>query len=76
MDEIHRHLAGDLAGGGAAHAVGHHEEGAAGPDLVIAHVGLEAGMAGAEIRDEERVLVVIARAAEVGLAEDAHAHRT
>ena len=46
-----------------------------GPDLVAADFGLQAGVAGAQIGDEEGVLVVIAGAAEIGLAEDGHAHR-
>jgi hypothetical protein len=36
---------------------------------------LEAGVPGAQVRDEEGVLVVIAGAAEIGLAEDADSHR-
>jgi hypothetical protein len=42
---------------------------------VSAHFRLEAGVSSAEIRDEEGVLVVVAGAAEIGLAEDADSHR-
>ena len=47
-----------------------------GPDDVIADLGLQAGVAGGEIGDEERVLVVLAGEAEVGLAENGDADRT
>ena len=43
--QIGGHGAGQLARRGAAHAVGHHEERAARPDLVAAHLGLQAGVA-------------------------------
>ena len=45
VDQVGGHRAGELARGGAAHAVGHHEERAARPDLVAAHLGMEAGVA-------------------------------
>src|SRR6185295_18027008 len=57
----------------AAHPVGHHEQGAARTDLMVADVGVQAGIAGAEVGDEERVLVVLAAAAEVRLSEHRHA---
>ena len=70
VDQVGGHGAGQLARGRAAHAVGHHEERAARPDLVTAHLRMEAGVAGAEVGDEEGVLVVLAGAAQIGLAED------
>ena len=75
VDEVGGHGARELAGGRAAHAVGHHEERAARPDLVPAHLRMEAGVAGAEVGDEEGVLVVLAGAPQIGLAEDGHLNR-
>ena len=72
-DQVHRHRAGDLAGGRAAHAVGHHEQRAARTDFVVANVGMEAGIAGAEIGNEEGVLVVLTAPAQVGFPEHGHA---
>jgi hypothetical protein len=43
---------------------------------VVADLGLQAGVSGAQVGDEERVLVVTSRAAEVGLAEDGNTHQT
>jgi hypothetical protein len=40
---------------------------------MLLDLGVQAGVARAQVRDEERVLVVIAGAAEVGLAEDGNA---
>ena len=45
------------------------------PHFVVADVGLQAGVAGAEVGDEEGVLVVIPGESQVGLAEDGHADR-
>ena len=45
VDQIGGHGARELARGGAAHAVGHHEERAARPDLVLADLRLEARVA-------------------------------
>ena len=42
---------------------------------MIAYFRLEAGVPGAEVGDEEGVLVMFAGAAQVGLAEDGDAYR-
>ena len=75
VDQIGGHGAGQLTGGGATHAVRNDEERSAGADFVTADIRLKAGVSGAQIRNEEGVLVVIAGAAEIGLAEDADLHR-
>jgi hypothetical protein len=43
---------------------------------MVSDFRLEIGMSGAEVSDEEGVLVVVTRTAEVGLSEHAYAHRT
>src|ERR1019366_7945773 len=60
----------DFAGGGAAHAVGDHEERSHLARTVRAHFGLERRVHGVEDRDDERIFVVLARAPHVGPAED------
>ena len=65
-----RHLAGDLAGRGAAHSVGDHEQRALGASDVRAHIGPEGRVPGGEIGDNEGVFVVLARPPDVGFAED------
>ncbi len=70
VDRVGRLFAGDLTRGGATHAIGDDEQGAARADVVLADLGLERGDAPREIRDEEAVLVVIARLADVGAPED------
>ena len=70
IDQIGRHGAGQLACGGAPHAISHHEERPASADLVVSDFRLQAGISGAQVGNEECVLVVIAGAAQVGLAED------
>jgi hypothetical protein len=42
---------------------------------MIANSGLKAGVPGTQVSDEEGVLVVIAGAAQVGLAEDGDPYR-
>ena len=70
VDRIGRHLARHLARRRTAHAVGDHEQRAALPHLVGAHRGLERRVASRQVRDQKMILVVIARAAQVGLRED------
>src|SRR5437867_2017271 len=65
-----RHLARELAGGRAAHAVGDDEQRAPLTDLVDAHRRLERRLPARQIRDQEAVFVVVARPAQVGLRED------
>ena len=76
VDDVDGELARDLAGGGAAHAVAHAEQGAALADLLLA-VGLDqAATLSGQVGDEEVVLVVLADLADVGATEDAHADLT
>ena len=70
VDRVGRHLARQLARRGATHAVGHDEQRAARPDVVLPHVGLQRCRLARQVRDEKAILVVIARAAQIGLAED------
>src|SRR6478672_7740715 len=58
VDDIGRHGTGQLPGSRAAHSIGYHEQGAPGADLMIADFRLEAGVAGAQVSNEEGVLVV------------------
>ena len=76
IDQVGGHLAGELAGGGAAHPVGDHEQRPARADLVFAHLGQQARVPTAQVGDQEGVFVVVAGAAQIGLAEDRHFHRT
>ena len=48
-DHVRGHRARDFTRRGAAHAVGHHEQGALGTHLVVPHLGLETRIAGREI---------------------------
>ena len=53
----------------------HHEERAARPQHVLAHVRVQTRLPGGKIGHEERVLVMVAGAAEVGLAEHRDMYR-
>src|SRR5690242_3681321 len=70
IDGFGRHLACELAGGRATHAVRHDEQGAALPHVMRTNGRLERGFAAREIGHQEAVFVVVASPAEVGLAED------
>ena len=69
VDQVGRHLAGQLTRDRATHAIGHHEQRASRPDLVFADFGQQARVAGAQIGDEERVLVMVPGAPAIGLSE-------
>ena len=70
VDQVGGHGARQLAGGRAAHAVRHHEERPARSHLVEPDLGVKAGVPGAQVRDEESVLVVLPAPSQIGLAED------
>ena len=70
IDGVRGHLAGELARGGAAHAVGDDQQRPPLTHVVRAHRRLQRRLAAGEIGHEETVLVVVARLAEVGLGED------
>ena len=70
VDRVGGHLARELAGRRAAHAVGDDQEGAARADIVLPHVRLQRGRLARQIGDQEAILVVVARATQIGLAED------
>src|SRR5690348_9963696 len=70
IDGFGRHLACELAGGRATHAVRHDEQGAALPHVMRPNGRLERGFAAREIGHQEPVFVVVASPPEVGLAED------
>ena len=65
-DRVGRHHAGDLARGGAAHAVRDHEQRAALPHVVLALGAVRRPLSPGEIRDEEAILVVLAGLTGVG----------
>src|SRR5882672_2371142 len=69
VDRLGGHLAGDLTRRGAPHAVGHHHEGTVLAHVMLADVRQERRFRAREIGDEKAVLVVLARAAQIGLAE-------
>src|SRR6185503_494243 len=73
-DRVGRHLARQLSGRRAAHAVGDDEQRAALAQVVLPDLGLERRILAGQVRDEEAVLVVLARPADVGLAEHLHAN--
>jgi hypothetical protein len=75
VDQVGGHGTGELARGGAAHPVGHHEEGSARSDLVSADLGMQARVPGAEVGDQERILVVLPGPPEIGLTKDGHLDR-
>src|SRR5688500_8286109 len=74
VDEICRHSTGQLACRRATHAVGDHEERTPRADLVATNFRLQACVACAQVGNEKGVLIVLAGAPEIGLAEDGDAH--
>ena len=68
--DLDGHRARNLACGGAAHAVGDHEQRAFRAERVAAHFRLERRIVGREIDDDECVLVMLARPADIRAAED------
>src|SRR5439155_2793898 len=70
VDRVRCHLAGELACGRAAHAVGDDEQRAPLADGMGADRGLERRLAPAQVRDEEPILIVVARLPQIGLGED------
>jgi hypothetical protein len=75
VDEIGGHGTGKLSCGSSAHSIRYHEQRAAGSDLMSADSRLETGVPGAQIGYQKRVLVVVAGASQVGLAEDRNSYR-
>jgi hypothetical protein len=68
-DDVDGHRARDLPGRRAAHAVGHHEQGAALPGDVRPYVRVQGRPVRGEVGDREGVLVMLPRPADVGTAE-------
>ena len=75
VDRVRRHLAGELTRRGAAHPVRDDEQRAARSDIMPPYFGEQRRRLLGQIGDEKLVLVVIARAAEVGLGEHFDADR-
>ena len=75
VDGLDGHLARELARRGAAHPVRHDEQGAAAAHFVVPHVWEQRSLPAREIRNEEAILVVVARLAQIGLGPDLDSNR-
>ncbi len=73
-DDIDGHGTRQLSSRGTAHPVGHHEQRTALPQRVCSHGGLVLLTRRREVSDEERILVVLAREADICPAEHVYGH--
>ena len=67
---VGRHLAGNFAGGGASHAVRHHQQGPLGSQFVLAYLWKERGILVRQVSHQERVFIVLSLLADIRSSED------